>query len=146
MAKNSAEDRQNDPEKVDSQELPTMVEHAEVEQGPDTQHENEKHVADVDDLDLQNTHAAKPDDSDGKVSWHWRRTVSIVCLAGLYVASQLPLQMAGGSLSYMAADLNHTGPLSWLITANNLAFATVCPFAGHMADLLGIVMNIPGCH
>lgn len=96
----------------------------------------EKCGIDIDDLDLQNSHAAKADDSDGKTDWHWRRTVSLICLAGLYVSSQLPLQFAGGSLTYMSRDLDGTF-LSWLITANNLAFAAVCPFAGHMADLLG---------
>ena len=129
MATNKAQDKnvvgqENVKMRVEQQEQIELVER--------------RTLADMDDLDLENRNAAKPDDSDGKTDWHWRRVVAIVSLSGLYVSAQLPLQFAGGSMTYMDAEFR-AGALTWLITGNNLSFAAMCPFAGYLADLLGTV-------
>jgi MFS family permease len=51
--------------------------------------------------------------------------------------SQIILYFAGGSLSFIGADLNITRGIVWLPTANILAIAATCPYAGYLQDLFG---------
>ncbi|OQV00814.1 hypothetical protein CLAIMM_06262 [Cladophialophora immunda] len=123
-------DRQQDLENISEKEAASTI-HAEEFKLT----EKEKLDA-IDDIDPENRHAAKADDSDGKTEWHWRTIFATIGLAGLYVGSQLPSQMVGGALGYVSADI-HTSFASWLITANTLAYAAVCPFVGYVTDLVG---------
>lgn len=103
-------------------------------------------------VDMNNTSAVKGDDSDGKVIWSIRSIFSAIFLAALYTGlshfcslelcadssgSQIILYFTGGSLSFIAADLNITRGIVWLPTANILAIAATCPYAGYLQDLFG---------
>ena len=109
-------------------------------------------------VDMKNSQAVKGDDSDGKVEWTLRGKLSAVFLAALYTGmlalrtqlplirsssaltftgSQVILYFTGGSLSFIEADLGISRGISWLPTANILAIAAVCPYAGYLQDLFG---------
>lgn len=47
------------------------------------------------------------------------------------------LYFTGGSLSFIEEDLGITQGISWLPTANILAIAATCPYAGYLQDLFG---------
>lgn len=51
--------------------------------------------------------------------------------------SQIILYFTGGSLAFIGADLNITRGIVWLPTANILAIAATCPYAGYLQDLFG---------
>jgi MFS family permease len=51
--------------------------------------------------------------------------------------SQVILYFTGGSLSFIEEDLGITQGISWLPTANILAIAATCPYAGYLQDLFG---------
>ncbi|KAI8935345.1 hypothetical protein NX059_007930 [Plenodomus lindquistii] len=88
-------------------------------------------------IDMNNTQAVKGDDSDGKVIWSLRSILAAICLAALYTGSQIILYFTGGSLAFIAADNNITTGIAWLPTANILAIAAACPYAGYLQDLFG---------
>lgn len=94
------------------------------------------HQTDDDHLDIENRMAAKPDDSDGHMNWSPKTIGAAIALTGLYVASQIPLYMVGGSLSFIAKDIPSANIL-WLITANQLCLAAFAPFIGYLTDLIG---------
>lgn len=89
-----------------------------------------------DDLDLNNTLASKPDDSDGHTEWSYKKLLACLSLAGFYVAGATPTLLIGGSLKYIAEDLNAEFA-SWLITANTLVVASSSLFVGYLTDLFG---------
>ena len=89
-----------------------------------------------DDLDLSNTLASKPDDSDGQTDWSFRKLLAALSLAGFYVAGATPTLLIGGSLKYIAEDLDAEFA-SWLITANTLVVASSTLFVGYLTDLFG---------
>src|SRR5436305_2076901 len=105
-------------------------------------------------IDLQNRYAVKGDDSDGKVVWSTRIIFAAIFLAGLYtgsytlqlednhipnhyIGSQAILYFTGGSLSFIEEDLKLSRGSAWLPTANILAIAATCPYAGYLQDLFG---------
>ena len=104
-------------------------------------------------VDMKNTSAIKGDDSDGKVTWSIRSIFSAIFLAALYTGnsntltllfyeadssgSQIILYFTGGSLSFIGEDLGITRGIVWLPTANILAIAATCPYAGYLQDLFG---------
>ncbi|KAH9864334.1 hypothetical protein J1614_010268 [Plenodomus biglobosus] len=88
-------------------------------------------------IDMKNTHAVKGDDSDGKIVWSTRSIFAAIFLAALYTGSQIILYFTGGSLAFIAADNNITTGIAWLPTANVLAIAAACPYAGYLQDLFG---------
>lgn len=51
--------------------------------------------------------------------------------------SQIPLYFTGGTLTFIAEDLNAHDIIGWLPVANTLAIASVCPFVGYLQDLFG---------
>lgn len=51
--------------------------------------------------------------------------------------SQVILYFIGGSLSFIEEDLKLSRGSAWLPTANILAIAAVCPYAGYLQDLFG---------
>ncbi|KAL1794523.1 hypothetical protein ACET3X_007944 [Alternaria dauci] len=88
-------------------------------------------------VDMNNSHALKGDDSDGKVEWSVRSIFAAIFLAALYTGSQVILYFTGGSLSFIEKDLDLARGSAWLPTANILAIAAVCPYAGYLQDLFG---------
>lgn len=49
----------------------------------------------------------------------------------------MPLYFTGGSLSFIAKDIDAADIIGWLPVANTLAIAAVCPFVGYLQDLFG---------
>ncbi|EME40496.1 hypothetical protein DOTSEDRAFT_55697 [Dothistroma septosporum NZE10] len=88
-------------------------------------------------VDLGNHQAYKGDDSDGKVYWTSKKLLAATFLSMLYTGSQIPLYFTGGSLKFIAADLNAPDIIAWLPVSNTLAIAAVCPFVGYLQDLFG---------
>jgi hypothetical protein len=104
-------------------------------------------------IDMNNSHAVKGDDSDGKVEWNLRSGFAAVFLAALYTGwssstsalillligagSQVILYFTGGSLGFIEEDLGLARGSAWLPTANILAIAAACPYAGYLQDLFG---------
>lgn len=109
-------------------------------------------------VDMNNTAAFKGDDSDGKVDWTIRSIFAAISLAALYTGmlilsypnithprhnpdkssgSQVILYFTGASLGFITADLGLTHGSAWLPTANILAIAAACPYAGYLQDLFG---------
>ncbi|KAF2025918.1 MFS general substrate transporter [Setomelanomma holmii] len=88
-------------------------------------------------IDMNNTSAVKGDDSDGKVEWSTRSIFAAIFLAALYTGSQVILYFTGGSLGFIAEDLGLEHGSAWLPTANILAIAATCPYAGYLQDLFG---------
>jgi MFS family permease len=88
-------------------------------------------------VDLDNRHAYKGDDSDGKVEWTPRGISASIFLGMLYTGSQLPLYFVGASLTFIADDLRAPGAVGWMPVANTLAIAAVVPFCGYLQDLFG---------
>ncbi|KAF2130586.1 MFS general substrate transporter [Dothidotthia symphoricarpi CBS 119687] len=91
----------------------------------------------LDGVDMNNTAAFKGDESDGKVVWTTRSIFAAIFLAALYTGSQIILYFTGGSIGFIVADLGLTSGSGWLPTANILAIAATCPFAGYLQDLFG---------
>lgn len=88
-------------------------------------------------IDMNNSYAVKGDDSDGKVEWNVRSGFAAVFLAALYTGSQVILYFTGGSLGFIEEDLGLSRGSAWLPTANILAIAAACPYAGYLQDLFG---------
>lgn len=70
------------------------------------------------------------------VTWSFTRVVAVAALCIVYVGSQMLLYFVSPALDFISADLKTTIP-NWLLTANTLAVAAVCPFVGYLTDLLG---------
>jgi MFS family permease len=58
-------------------------------------------------------------------------------LADVLLGSQVILYFTGGSLSFIEEDLKLARGSAWLPTANILAIAAACPYAGYLQDLFG---------
>lgn len=111
------------------------VEHAHDSQ-TDSSHDLTKERT-LEGIDMKNSHAVKGDDSDGKVEWNMRSAFAAVFLAALYTGSQVILYFTGGSLGFIEEDLGLSRGSAWLPTANILAIAAACPYAGYLQDLFG---------
>ncbi|KAF2003779.1 MFS general substrate transporter [Amniculicola lignicola CBS 123094] len=122
-------------EKVGDEEKPTFIENT-ADSPTDTSLNLTKERT-LEGIDVTNSAAFKGDDSDGKVEWNLRTIFAAIFLAGLYTGSQVILYFTGGSLSFIAEDLKLTRGSAWLPTANILAIAAVCPYAGYLQDLFG---------
>jgi hypothetical protein len=72
-----------------------------------------------------------------KTVWTFKTLVATIALSGLYVGSQIPLYFAGGSLSFIAADIGGAEASAWLSVSYALALSAVAPFCGYMQDLFG---------
>jgi hypothetical protein len=96
-----------------------------------------KQIHTLREIDLENKHAFKGDDSDGKIDWNIRKLFASAFLAMLYTGSQILLYFAGGSLTFIVKDLNTKVGTGWLPTSNTLAIAAIAPFVGYLQDLFG---------
>jgi len=120
----------------EKQQVSHHIEHANPHHGTGLSLESQQEQTDQG-VDMNNAHALKGDDSDGKVEWSVRSIFAAIFLAALYTGSQVILYFAGASLSFIEADLNLDRGSAWLPTANILAIAAVCPYAGYLQDLFG---------
>ena len=113
MAETSPADESNDAHGSDEEKVkPDPDEHSKVEKGE-----------------------ATADDSN-QVPWTFKRIIAIAAPCGVYVGSQILLYFVSAGLTYMSLDLD-TEIGNWILTANTLAVAAICPFIGYLTDLLG---------
>ncbi|KXS98507.1 hypothetical protein AC578_5507 [Pseudocercospora eumusae] len=76
-------------------------------------------------------------EADGNdVPWTATRCIAVFSLCLVYVGSQIILYFVSSNLTAIAIDINST-LANWMLTANTLAVAAVCPFVGYITDLLG---------
>ena len=67
----------------------------------------------------------------------FRRIMSLIAMAFLWTASQIPVYIFGGIPPYIYRDIGGTDRWIWFVLANLLALAAVCPFVGSLSDLMG---------
>ena len=67
----------------------------------------------------------------------FKRVMSLVAMAFLWTASQIPVYIFGGIPPLIYRDIGGTDRWTWFILANLLALAAVCPFVGSLSDLMG---------
>lgn len=65
------------------------------------------------------------------------RFMALVGMAFLWTSAQIPVYFWGGIPPIVYGDLGGVDRWVWLITANLLASAAVCPFVGALSDLIG---------
>nr|POE51505.1 serine/threonine-protein kinase ppk16 [Quercus suber] len=68
--------------------------------------------------------------------WTFTRIVAVAALCIVYVGSQVILYFVSAGLTVISRDLG-TSIGNWMLTANTLSVAAVCPFVGYLTDLLG---------
>lgn len=85
------------------------------------------------DHDLEKTGQTE---SGEQVPWTFTRIIAIAALCTVYVGSQVLLYFVSAGLVYISVSLE-TEIGNWMLTANTLAVAAVCPFVGYLTDLLG---------
>ncbi|KAF2708227.1 putative MFS drug efflux pump [Pleomassaria siparia CBS 279.74] len=65
------------------------------------------------------------------------RILALVAMAFLWTASQIPVYLFGGVPPYIYRDIGGADRWIWMVLANLLALAAVCPFVGSLSDLIG---------
>ena len=99
-------------------------------------------VARSHDSDLEkSTSATAPEGfqngADGRdIPWTATRMIAIASLCMVYVGSQIVLYFVSSALTNISETLG-TKFGNWMLTANTLAVAAICPFVGYITDLLG---------
>jgi MFS family permease len=63
--------------------------------------------------------------------------IHAIQLVLISAGSQVILYFTGGSLGFIEEDLGLSRGSAWLPTANILAIAAACPYAGYLQDLFG---------
>ena len=69
-------------------------------------------------------------------TWTFTRIIAVAALCNIYVGSQMILYFVSAGLTYIKLDLKAMIG-NWMLTANTLAVAAVCPFVGYLTNLLG---------
>ncbi|KAL9131146.1 MAG: hypothetical protein Q9217_000847 [Psora testacea] len=77
------------------------------------------------------------EDHDHEPPMSFRRVMSLVAMAFLWTASQIPVYLFGGIPPYIYRDIGGTDRWIWFVLANLLGLAAVCPFVGSLSDLMG---------
>ncbi|KAG2164647.1 MFS general substrate transporter [Aureobasidium pullulans] len=67
----------------------------------------------------------------------FNRWMSLVSMAMLWTGSQIPVYLFGGIPPYIYADIGGADRWIWLVLANLLSLAAVCPFVGSLSDIFG---------
>lgn len=103
---------------------------------PVSDHED-YHASDEEKAGVDKSSAPGAGSGDGeRIPWTFTRMVAIAALCVVYVGSQVILYFVSAGLTYISFSLN-TNFGNWMLTANTLAVAAICPFVGYMTDLLG---------
>ncbi|TGO90302.1 hypothetical protein BPOR_0070g00140 [Botrytis porri] len=77
------------------------------------------------------------EDHDHEPEMSMRRFMSLVAMAFLWTGSQIPVYIFGAIPPYIYSDIGGVDRWIWLVLANLLALAGVCPFVGSLSDILG---------
>ncbi|EMR88755.1 putative mfs drug efflux protein [Botrytis cinerea BcDW1] len=77
------------------------------------------------------------EDHDHEPEMSMRRSMSLVAMAFLWTGSQIPVYIFGAIPPYIYSDIGGVDRWIWLVLANLLALAGVCPFVGSLSDILG---------
>ncbi|KAK4695465.1 hypothetical protein P7C71_g2290, partial [Lecanoromycetidae sp. Uapishka_2] len=77
------------------------------------------------------------EDHDHEPPMTFKRIMSLVAMAFLWTASQIPVYLFGGIPPLIYRDIGGTDRWTWFVLANLLALAAVCPFVGSLSDLMG---------
>ncbi|KAJ5092591.1 hypothetical protein NUU61_007461 [Penicillium alfredii] len=67
----------------------------------------------------------------------FRRFMGFVAMAFLWTGSQIPVYLFGGIPPYIYRSIGGADRWVWLVLANLLGLAGVCPFVGSLSDLIG---------
>lgn len=67
----------------------------------------------------------------------FHRAMSLLAMAFLWTASQIPLYLFGGIPPYIYGELGGADRWIWFVLGNLLANAAICPFVGSMSDIMG---------
>lgn len=70
------------------------------------------------------------------IPWTVKRMIAIASLCIVYVGSQIILYFTSSALAPIQQSLGTTLG-NWMLTANTLGVAAICPFVGYITDLLG---------
>ncbi|CAK1367690.1 unnamed protein product [Cercospora beticola] len=74
---------------------------------------------------------------DGEdIPWTAKRMIAVLSLCIVYVGSQIILYFTSSALAPISQSLGTTRG-NWMLTANTLAVAAICPFVGYITDLMG---------
>ncbi|TVY31110.1 Trichothecene efflux pump [Lachnellula hyalina] len=87
------------------------------------------------------------EDHDHEPPMSFKRLMSLIAMAFLWTGSQIPVYIFGGIPPYIYSDIGGADRWIWLVLANLLSLAAVCPFVGSLSDLLGrrYVALMGGC-
>lgn len=77
-------------------------------------------------------HGKEADD----IPWTAKRMIAVLSLCTIYVGSQIILYFTSSALTSISQSLGTTIG-NWMLTANTLAVAAICPFVGYITDLMG---------
>ncbi|KAG8165566.1 hypothetical protein KVR01_004118 [Diaporthe batatas] len=66
-----------------------------------------------------------------------RKLMALVAQAFLWTGSQIPVYLLGAVPPYIYRDIGGHDRWIWLVLANLLSLAAVCPFVGSLSDLFG---------
>ncbi|KAH0294400.1 MFS general substrate transporter, partial [Aureobasidium sp. EXF-3399] len=108
------------------------TQHIELVQTRDSEHGNAGYL-DKDGLRVDNDeqdHYTEPPMS-------FNRMMSLIAMAFLWTGSQIPVYLFGGIPPYIYADIGGADRWIWLVLANLLSLAAVCPFVGSLSDIFG---------
>lgn len=94
----------------------------------DDQHVPEKHGASI--------HADESGE-EAPVKMTLKRFMAFVAQAFLWTGSQIPVYLFGGIPPYIYGDIGGHDRWIWMILANLLSLAAICPFVGSLSDLFG---------
>ena len=76
-------------------------------------------------------------EADGNdIPWTATRMIAVAALCMVYVGSQIVLYFVSSNLLPISESIG-TKYGNWMLTANTLAVAAICPFVGYITDLLG---------
>lgn len=94
----------------------------------------EGRLSDPERIDKKDLVAHEADETD--IPWTLTRMVAVASLCLVYVGSQIVLYFVSSNLLPISESIG-TKYGNWMLTANTLAVAAVCPFVGYITDLLG---------
>ncbi|EKD12770.1 uncharacterized protein L3040_006923 [Drepanopeziza brunnea f. sp. 'multigermtubi'] len=77
------------------------------------------------------------EDHDHEPPMSPQRMMSLIAMSFIWTGSQIPVYIFGAIPPYIYADIGGADRWIWLVLANLLALAGVCPFVGSLSDLFG---------